>query len=54
MWMKLNEMELNEREELLNLTASTETTPHYIYGSGVYGTHESEGVGCGKRDEKMA
>ena len=54
MWMKLNEMELNEREELLNLTASTETTPHYIYGSGVYGTHESEIVEQGKRNRKVA
>ena len=30
MWMELNEMELNGREELLNPTASTETMPHYI------------------------
>ena len=30
MWMELNEMELNGREDLLNPNASTEIAPHYI------------------------
>ena len=46
--MELNEMELNGREDQLNPIAST------VYGSGVYGTHESEMVGQGKRNRKVA
>ena len=35
MWMELNEMELNGREELLNPTASTETMPHYVLAASM-------------------
>ena len=30
MWMEQNEIEQNGREELLNLTAETETAPGYV------------------------
>ena len=54
MWMELNEMELNWREDQLNSTPRLKLRLTTFYGSGVYGTHESEMVGQRKRNRKVA
>ena len=42
------------REELLTQIASTKLCLAMFNGSGVYGTHDREVVGKGKRNRKMA